>query len=144
MKHSHGIPLQRGDGHVMLCRCKTNVRREDLSMDYDAVRQIALAFPGVEEHLAFGRPTLRVGKKFLACIAKIDEDTLCLKIKNDMQRDILIASKPDVFYNTPHYADFGSVLIRLPVVDPDELRDLIEDAWRGLATKRMMAEFQTE
>lgn len=110
-------------------------------MNYDEVRQMAMAFPGVEEHLAFGRPTLRVGQKFLACIAKIDEDTLCLKINNDMQRDILIEARPEVFYNTPHYADFGSVLIRLPVVDPEELRDLIEDAWRKLASKRMVAKY---
>ncbi len=99
-------------------------------MKYDEVRQIALSFPGVEEHLVFGRPTLRVSKKFLACIAKIDDDSLCLKMPDMMQRDILISSKPDVFYNTEHYADFGSILIRLSKVDPDELRDLFEDSWR--------------
>lgn len=111
-------------------------------MNYDEVRQIALTFPGVDEHLAFGRPTLRVSKKFLACIAKIDPDTLCLKMPDHMQRDILLSAKPDVFYMHAHYADFGAILIRLPRVDPDELRDLIEDSWRLLASKRDKAAYE--
>ena len=111
-------------------------------MNYDEVRQIALMFPGVDEHLAFGRPTLRVSKKFLACIAKIDPDTLCLKMPDHMQRDILLSSKPDVFYMTDHYADFGAILIRLPKVDSEELRDLIEDSWRMLASKRDKAVYE--
>jgi hypothetical protein len=111
-------------------------------MNYGEVRQIALTFPGVDEHLAFGRPTLRVSKKFLACIAKIDPDTLCLKMPDHMQRDILLSAKPDVFYLTDHYADFGAILIRLPRVDPEELRDLIEDSWRLLASKRDKAAYE--
>jgi hypothetical protein len=111
-------------------------------MNYDEVRQIALAFPGVDEHLAFGRPTLRVNKKFLACIAKIDDDTLCLKMPDAMQRDILLSSKPDVFYMTDHYLNFGAILIRLPDADPDELRDLIEDSWRALAPKRLLVAYE--
>jgi hypothetical protein len=111
-------------------------------MNYDEVRAIAMTLPGVNEHLAFGRPTLRVSKKFLACIAKIDEDTLCLKMPDAMQRDVLLSAKPDVFYMHAHYADFGAILIRLPKIDPAELRDLIEDSWRMLASKRMVAEYQ--
>jgi hypothetical protein len=114
----------------------------EMSMNYDEVRQIALTFPGVDEELAFGRPTLRVSKKFLACIAKIDSDTLCLKMPDHMQRDILLSAKPDVFYMTDHYADFGAILIRLPKVDPEELRDLLEDSWRMLASKRMVATYE--
>jgi hypothetical protein len=51
-------------------------------MHFEDVRQMARSFPGVEEHQVFGEPTLRVGKRFLACIAKIDPDTLCIKVPN--------------------------------------------------------------
>ena len=111
-------------------------------MIFDEVRQIALSFPGVEEHLVFGGPTFRVGKRFLACIAKIDSDTLCLKIPDPLQRDVLLDSNPDTYYNTEHYANFESVLIRMPNVDPDELRDLFEGAWRAYAPKRLVAAYQ--
>jgi hypothetical protein len=111
-------------------------------MDFDEVRKIALAFPGVEEHQVFGAPTLRVGKRFLACIAKIDPDALVLKMPDQLQREFLIASQPDIFYTAEHYENFGSILIRLSRVDPDELRDLFEQAWRTYAPKRVVSQYR--
>jgi hypothetical protein len=37
-------------------------------MDFDDVRRIASAFPGIEEHIVFGGPTLKVGKRFLEAV----------------------------------------------------------------------------
>lgn len=113
-------------------------------MNFDEVRQIALSFPGVTEHQAFGRPTLRIGKRFLACIAKIDDDTLCLKVPDPIQRDVFLDSNPDTYYLTEHYANFECLLVRMPNVDPDELRDLIEGAWLAYAPKKLVATYQAD
>ena len=75
-------------------------------MNFDEVRQIAFSFPGVTEHEVFGGPTLRIGKRFLACIAKIDPDTLCIKVPDPLQRDVLLNSNPETYYLTDHYANF--------------------------------------
>lgn len=108
-------------------------------MVFDEVRQMALALPGVEEHLVFGGPTFRIGKRFLASIAKIDPDTLVVKVPDRMEREFLLSTKPDIYYMADHYANFECLLVRLTNADPDELRDLLEQAWRAYAPKKLVA-----
>jgi hypothetical protein len=110
-------------------------------MNFEDVRQIGFSFPGVEEHLAFGRPTLRVNKRFLACIAKIDPNTLCIKVPDQREREYLLSTRPEIYYLADHYANFECLLVRLPVADPVKLRDLFEDAWRTFAPKRLRAAY---
>ncbi|MDX1994360.1 MAG: MmcQ/YjbR family DNA-binding protein [bacterium] len=113
-------------------------------MNFDDVRKIAFAFPGVEEHLVFGGPTLKVGKRFLACIAKIDHDTLVVKVPDPFERDFLLSSNPDVYYMQEHYATFDCVLIRMSKADSEEVRQLIENAWRKFAPKRVVAAYDAQ
>jgi hypothetical protein len=111
-------------------------------MTFDDVRKIAAAFPGVEEHLIFGGPTLKVGKRFLACIAKIDPDTLCIKVPNKLEREYFLSTKPDVYYLTPHYENFECLLVRMSLVNPAEVRGLFEQAWREYAPKKLLKAYQ--
>jgi hypothetical protein len=113
-------------------------------MDFDEIRQIALSFPGVEEHLVFGSSTFRVGKRFLACIAKIDPDTLVLKMSDPIEREYWLTTKPEIYYNAPHYADFQSILIRMPLVEPEELRQLFQNTWRTYASKKLVANYSSK
>jgi hypothetical protein len=46
---------------------------------------------------------------------------------------------PDVFFITPHYNGYPAVLVRLEAVDLGQLAELVEDAWRVQAPKRMVA-----
>lgn len=110
-------------------------------MKFDEIRQIALSFPSVQEYLLFGGPAFRIGKRLLACIAKIDKDTLMLKVPSQLEREFLLTTKPDIYYLTDHYASFQCVLVRMPKADPEELRDLFEQAWRTYAPKRLMASY---
>lgn len=110
-------------------------------MTFDDVRQFALSLPAVEEHLSFGQPTLKVGKRFLTCIAQIDADSLCVKVTHMLEIDFLVETNPDVYYAPPHYANFQSVLIRLSQANPEEVYHLIEKAWRAFAPKRVVAEW---
>jgi hypothetical protein len=110
-------------------------------MNFEDVRQIALSFPGVEEHTIFGGPTFKVGKRFLASHAKVDPDALCLKLPDQLQRDFLVSSQPEIYYAPEHYANYGSILVRLSKVDPDDLRELFETAWRAYAPKKLVANY---
>jgi hypothetical protein len=56
-----------------------------------------------------------VKKRFLARL-KEDGETLVVKV-GDEERDILLAADPEVFFLTPHYFGYPTVLIRLPA-DP--------------------------
>lgn len=113
-------------------------------MTFEDIRQIALSFPNVEEHIVFGGPTFRVGKRFLACIAKIDPDTLVLKVPDRLEREFLLATRPDIYYLTDHYASFEALLIRMSLADPQELRRLFEQAWRTYAPKRLVANYPAQ
>lgn len=111
-------------------------------MIFDEIRQIALSFPGVEEYQAFGSPSFRVGKRFLASIAKIDPNTLCLKVPSQLEREYLLSAKPERYYLTDHYASFECLLVRMPLADPQELRDLFEQAWLTYAPKKLVAAYR--
>ena len=46
------------------------------------------------------------------------------------EKDVLLASDPDVFFTTPHYDGHATVLVNLDSVQADEARELITDSWR--------------
>ena len=111
----------------------------DSPSNFDTVRRIALALPGVEEGTSYGTPGLRVKGKFFARL-KEDHETLVLKV-GDVERDLLLQLEPDIYYVTPHYQGYPTVLIHLSKIDADDLRDVIETAWRKLASKKLLAAY---
>jgi hypothetical protein len=106
---------------------------------FETVREIALALPGVEEGLSYGTPAFRVGKKFLARLWE-DGETLVVKIGFD-EREVLMQADPATFFITDHYRGYPSILVRLAKVDPDRLREVLTEAWRNHASKRLVAEW---
>ena len=51
---------------------------------------------------------------------------------------MLLGSDPAKFFTEPHYNGFPAVLVRLPAVEADELRELITDAWRCQAPRSLV------
>ena len=97
------------------------------TVDFDTVRKIGLALPGVEESTAYGSPALKVNGKLLACIAinrSAEPGSLMVRVDFD-DRAELLAADPDVYYVTDHYVPYNAVLVRLSRVRPDVLRDLL-------------------
>ena len=97
------------------------------TIDFDTVRKIGLALPGVEESTAYGSPALKVHGKLLACIAinrSAEPGSLAVRVDFD-DRAELLAADPDVYYVTDHYVGYNAVLVRLSRVTPDVLRDLL-------------------
>jgi hypothetical protein len=47
-------------------------------------------------------------------------------------------TQPGVFYKTPHYEGYDTVLCRLSLVDEAQLAELLEQAWERRATKTML------
>ena len=102
------------------------------TIDFDIVRKIGLALPGVEEGTAFGAPALKVAGKLLACLpANPSAEPGSLVVRVDFEdRAELLAEAPEVYYITNHYADYNAVLVRLSRVTPDMLRDLLGMAYK--------------
>lgn len=100
---------------------------------------IGKRFPGVEEGTWYGRPALKAGGKGF-CAMREDPDALVMMVPDLDDKEALLQGDPGVFFTTPHYDGYAFVLIHVEKVDPDELAELVEDAWRTRATKKLIAE----
>ena len=106
------------------------------TIDFNTVREIGLALPGVEEATAYGSPALKIHGKLLACIPShrsAEPASLAVCVDFDDRAELLDAA-PDVYYVTDHYVDYRFVLVRLSRVSSGVLRDLL-----GMAHKFVTA-----
>ena len=106
-------------------------------IDFDVVRKIALALPGVVESTIHGAPSLKVRGRLLTCPAlhrSTEPNTLAVRVDFD-QRAQLMAAEPGIYYLTDHYVNYPTVLVRLSRIDRKSLRDLLRIAWRFVNSK---------
>ncbi|KHK60459.1 hypothetical protein PI86_03610 [Burkholderia sp. A9] len=100
-------------------------------MTFGQVRQIALAWRGVEEGTSYGTPALKVRGKMLARLRE-DGDTLVVTGVGPDERAWLIESEPDVHYVTDHHAGWPIVLVRLSAAHPDAVKNLLLREWHAI------------
>lgn len=95
-----------------------------------------------------GAPALRVnGRMFARLRAEMAEEAdeltgapygevLMLRVADLGVKEELLAADPRTFFTIAHYDGYPSVLVRLALADPDELGELLLDAWLQRAPKR--------
>ena len=96
-------------------------------LDFDIVREIALALPDVRESTGRGATSLKLRGRLLTCPAihkSAEPHSLVVNIGFD-QRAKLIATEPEIFYVTDHYMKYPSVLVRMSRMRRAALRDLL-------------------
>jgi hypothetical protein len=100
---------------------------------FDDVRENARSLPVVEETTAYGMPAFKAGETRFAGKpverSDIEPNTLGVSVSFE-ERGALIAARPDVYYVTPHFANYPAVLARLTKLRRAELRELLGKAWR--------------
>ena len=104
---------------------------------WEDVVELGTRLPGVEVGTSFRTPALKVRGKGM-CRLRTKPDALVLRVIDLGEREALLQGQPDAFFSTPHYDGYPYVLVRLEAVDPEELAELIEDAWRIRAPKRVV------
>lgn len=106
--------------------------------DWDDVVRIARRLPEVEESTWFRTPSLTVkGKGFVRL--RTEAEGLMVVMCTIEEKEALLASGDPAFATTPHYDGYGAVLVDLDRVDPDQLTELLEEAWRLKAPARLRA-----
>jgi len=108
----------------------------------DDVRAIALSLPETEERRSYGTPGFRVKDRLFARIR--EPGVLVVWCADEGEKDFLIRAEPEKFFTIPHYDGHPSVLVRLDAVERDELAELLTDAWRTRAPRRLAASFETD
>ncbi|MGC2081988.1 MAG: MmcQ/YjbR family DNA-binding protein [Bradyrhizobium sp.] len=103
-------------------------------MTFDDVRAMALAWPEVVDGTSYGTAALKVRKKLLARL-KEDGDSLVIPSVLQDEREMLVESRPKLFYFTEHYRNYPIVLVRLSKARRAEVEPLLRRQWRALASK---------
>lgn len=98
------------------------------------VRALALARPGAAEGTAYGTPCFRVGRLFLC---RLDGDALVMRVDPE-RRASLAEADPVTFEATDHLRAYPYVRVRLETASRAEVADLLEQAWRSAAPKRLV------
>jgi predicted DNA-binding protein (MmcQ/YjbR family) len=101
------------------------------------VRAICLSLPEAKEVEAWGHPTFRAGKKMFAGFGEgPDGLTLGLNVGFDRQEELL---KDGRFFPTPYASHRGWVSLNLTTdTNWDEVEQLLREAYRQVALKRML------
>ena len=102
------------------------------------VRRLAMALPETEERLTWETDiTFRVRDKIFA-IGGEGADRVSIKASLETQAE-LIDLDPDTFASSAYVGRFGWVTVDLDRVDPSLLANLLREAWRRTAPKRLAA-----
>jgi len=97
------------------------------AVDLEVVRELALALPDVEESTSWGATSFKVGGRMFACQAihsSAEDGTLMVRIDTTLRAELL-ASEPEIYYLTPHYAPYPALLVRLARVSRGALGKLL-------------------
>ncbi|AHG88099.1 hypothetical protein J421_0562 [Gemmatirosa kalamazoonensis] len=108
------------------------------------LRKLALALPEAHEVEAWGEPTFRVRNKLFAMHASVGthhtqgREAVWVKASPENQ-DLMIHAYPHRFFRPPYVGTSGWVGVYLDgAVDWEELGELLRDAWRMTAPKRLI------
>ena len=124
-----------------------------MSANADDVRRIAESLPqvipgkwGISYQVDGGKAFTWTWKKRVEPKkARVEQfDVFGVRVSGEEEKQALIAAEPDTFFTEPHYNGFPAVLVRLAAIDEDELTELLTDAWRCAAPRRLVAEFDAK
>jgi hypothetical protein len=118
--------------------------------DQNDVRKIALALPETSEdegHFAFSVNHRGKNKGFAwVWMERVDPKkaripnpaVLAVRVRDTQEKEMLLATEPEIFFTEPHYNGFPAVLVRLEAVNIDDLIHLLKNAWRCLAPPELV------
>lgn len=123
----------------------------EMTITWKTVCEILSELPGAAPDPPGGREVVRVKDKVIAYPAAnersrpegyaADEDFVVVKV-DLTDREALVHQAPQTFFVTPHYRNYPGVIVRLSTVEPEHLRELLIDAWRSVAPKKVVREWE--
>jgi hypothetical protein len=106
----------------------------------DDLRRFALALPETTEKVTWDVDiTFRVRDKIFAIMGP-DGGSASIKASLEAQQ-ALVASDPKTFSVSAYTGRYGWTTVNLEHVEADELQELVEEAWRRTAPKKLVAAF---
>jgi hypothetical protein len=104
------------------------------------LRRIAMALPEVQEKVTWEVDiTFRVRDKIFVVMGE-EGGSASVKASVEAQQ-ALVASDPETFSVSHYTGRYGWTTVDLSRVDSAEMRELVEEAWRRTAPKKLVAAF---
>jgi hypothetical protein len=120
---------------------------------WDDVRRIALGLPETDEHISRGNRHWRVKEKLFVWERPLrtsdlkalgdaapDGAILGARVEHLGAKEALLADDPDLYFTTPHFDGYPAILVVLDRIGPDDLREVIVEAWLARAPARLVAQ----
>jgi hypothetical protein len=73
-----------------------------------------------------------------------DGPILGARVEHLGAKEALLADNPDVYFTTPHFDGYPAVLVRLDAIPPEELEELVVEAWLCRAPKKPAEQYIQE
>jgi hypothetical protein len=121
---------------------------------WDDVARLALDLPETKEVISRGLRQWRVKDKLFVWDRPLrqkdlealgadapDGPILGARVEHLVAKEALLSDRPDLYFTTPHFDGYPSVLVRLEAIDLEELRELVVEAWLARAPKRLADAF---
>ena len=117
---------------------------------WDDVARLALALPETGERLSrehrqwrvkdklfvWERPLRRSDLEALGDAAP-EGPILGARVEHLVAKEALLADDPSVYFTMPHFDGYPAVLVRLEEIGPEELEELVTEAWLCRAPKKL-------
>ena len=100
---------------------------------WEEARDFGLTLPDTELSSSYGRPAVKVrGKAFL--YPGREAGSFCVATPLG-EKELLLETDPDTFWETAHYRGWPAVLVRFGSTDRERIERVIERAWWDQASK---------
>ena len=124
---------------------------------WDDVRRIALALPETSERISGERCQWRVKEKLFVWerplrpkeIEALGEDApdgpiLGARVEHLGAKEALLADDARVYFTTPHFDGYPAILVLLDRIAPEELEEVVVEAWLCRAPKRLAEDYAAD
>ncbi len=106
---------------------------------FDRVVRLGAALPAVEIGTSYGTPALRVKDKPFVRMKEGMDGVIVVMVPIGL-KEALIEAEPDKYFETPHYAGYAAMLVRLDAVSDEELAGRLDCAWAEKAPAKLRKE----
>ncbi|MBN8814592.1 MAG: hypothetical protein J0I06_19565 [Planctomycetes bacterium] len=106
---------------------------------WDQVVAFALTLPDTYMESFYGDLAPKVNKKAFVSPGR-EADSFHVPSPHH-EKEVLIETGPDTFWQTPHYEGWPGLLVRYGAPDPERVRTVIMRAWWDKASKAQRAAF---
>jgi len=106
---------------------------------WEEAAAFALSLPDTEMSSSYGKPAVKLNGKAFVYPGR-EKDSFCIASLLD-EKEMLMLTDPDTFWETPHYGGWPAVLVRFGSPDRERIELVIRRAWWDRASKSQRTAF---